>query len=397
MLINVFMQNRLRNPTMGGGYPQQGYQARPPTWGPPGGPMQQPGYGYGQPGAYSGQAPQYNMSQPPYGGYSQPTSGGYPSNWDQPTVPPAPQTSQGAGYDYYNQQQPVQSQQTPGGTAHPADNSGYNYSQPPASGYSQSGQGYPQDGYGGYHAPPPQSGYGQGPTQSGYGQPPYDQHQGYSAAGYGAATSTAQEGHTSTYGSQVESVQAPTTVPPSGGQQGYSASQKPSPSSVSYSSQGSVQPGYGVPPTSQAGYGSLPPAQGGYGSAYGPPPTQNPVNPPAYGQQPHQSPSTSAGYGQPPLQSGYGQPTGYAQPDSGAQRPPPSSYGAGATQAGYDPSYGTPPATQSGYGQAPPPYGSYGSGYSQPQAYISDGSAAGNIPGSQTVQQGSVAKTSPQS
>ena len=48
---------------MSGGYSQQGYQARPPTsWGPPAAPMQQSGYGYVQPGAYSG-PPQYNMPQ----------------------------------------------------------------------------------------------------------------------------------------------------------------------------------------------------------------------------------------------------------------------------------------------------------------------------------------------
>ncbi|KAH1252599.1 Far upstream element-binding protein 2 [Glycine max] len=55
--------NRVINPAMSGGYPQQGYQSRPPSdWAPPA-PMQQAGYGYVQPGAYSGPSPQYNMPQ----------------------------------------------------------------------------------------------------------------------------------------------------------------------------------------------------------------------------------------------------------------------------------------------------------------------------------------------
>ncbi|KAH1252598.1 Far upstream element-binding protein 2 [Glycine max] len=56
-------ENRVINPAMSGGYPQQGYQSRPPSdWAPPA-PMQQAGYGYVQPGAYSGPSPQYNMPQ----------------------------------------------------------------------------------------------------------------------------------------------------------------------------------------------------------------------------------------------------------------------------------------------------------------------------------------------
>ena len=182
---NNFVQNRVRNPSMAGGYPQQGYQARPPTgWGTPGAPpVQQTGYGYVQPGAYPTPSPQYNMSQPPYSGYPpQPASGGYASNWDQSAVPPSQQTSQGGGNDYYSQQPPSQQQQTPGGPAAPADNSGYYYGQQQPSSYNQQGQGYTQDGYGGYQAQP----------QSGYGQPPsYDQQQGYaSAPTYGSVTNT---------------------------------------------------------------------------------------------------------------------------------------------------------------------------------------------------------------
>ncbi|KAJ6361601.1 hypothetical protein OIU78_002101 [Salix suchowensis] len=174
----------MRNPNMGGGYPQQGYQARPPTnWGPSSGPpMQQAGYGYMQTGAYPGASAQYNMSQPAYQGYPpQQTSGGYPSNWDQSAASANPQNQ---GYDYYSQP-PSSQQQTPGASAAPADSTGYNYSQAPASGYNQQGQGYGQDGYGGYHQP-------------GYGQPPaYDQQQGYtSAPNYGNVANPAQEGHT---------------------------------------------------------------------------------------------------------------------------------------------------------------------------------------------------------
>ncbi|KAH1212347.1 Far upstream element-binding protein 2 [Glycine max] len=389
-VISRTSTNRHRNPAMSGGYSQQGYQARPPTsWGPPAAPMQQSGYGYVQPGAYSG-PPQYNMPQQQYAGYPPQSSGGYSAtNWDQSTAPQ--QQSTHAGYDYYSQQQ----QQNP---APSSDGTAYNYSQPPSSGYNQPGQGYAQDGYGGYHAPP----------QLGYGQPPsYDQQQGYSSApSYGS--NPAQEGHTANYGSQGDSTQAPPAQPPS---QGYGTSQQPSPNAANYPPQ--AQPGYGVPPTSQpAAYGSQPPAQSGYGSGYGPPQTQKPSGtPPVYGQS--QSPNTAGGYGQSGhLQSGYppSQPPpsgGYAQPESGSQKAPPSGYG-GAVQPGYGPpSYGGVPAGgQPGYGQAPPSYSnsSYGAGgYAQPPVYSSDGNAGGTTRGTydgapaQAVQQASVAKTSPQS
>ncbi|CAK7353040.1 unnamed protein product [Dovyalis caffra] len=383
-------RNRMRNPNMGGGYPQQGYQARPPTnWGQSSGPpMQQAGYGYMQTGAYPGASAQYNMSQPAYQGYPpQQPSGGYPSNWDQSA------NQQNQGYDYYSQP-PSSQQQTPGGSAAPADSTGYSYSQAPASGYNQQGQGYSQDGYGGYQQP-------------GYGQPPpYDQQQGYtSAPNYSNVANPTQEGHTASYGAQGDSAQAP-SQPSAMGQQGYSTGQQPSPNPASYQSQGTAQPGYGVPPSSQAGYGSQPPAH--YGS-YGAPQSQKPpANPPVYGQS-QQSPSTPVGYGQPAGQPGYPHsqppPSAYAQPDSGSQRAPQSSYGATGAQPGYAPPYGAPPAGQPGYGQVPPPYNaSYGSSYSQPAAYSADGSATNNARGtyetapvSQTAQQSGVAKASPQS
>ncbi|CAL0323687.1 unnamed protein product [Lupinus luteus] len=363
-------ENRFRNPAMSGGYPQQGYQARAPSnWAPPGAPAQQPGYGFVQPGAYSGPSPQYNISQQQYAGYPPQSAGGYSTGWDQSAAPTSQQSAHGSGYDYYSQQPPSQQPQNPGSAAPPGDGSAYNYSQPPASGYNQSGQGYAQDGYGAYQAQ----------AQSGYGQPPsYDQQQGYgSAPNYGTGNNSAQEGHTANYGSQADSAQVPPVQPSSATQQGYaSGQQQPSPHAGSYPPQGTAQPGYGVPPTSQAAYGSQPQAPSGYG----PPQTQKPgATPPVYGQS--QSPKTvAAGYGQ----SGY--------PSS---QPPTSGYG-----GAYPTSYGAASGGQPGYGQAPPSYGnsSYGAGYAQPPAYGSDGNAGtrGSYDGTQTAQQGgTVAKTSP--
>ncbi|KAE9599950.1 putative K domain-containing protein [Lupinus albus] len=370
-LVNqiIIGENRFRNPAMSGGYPQQGYQARPHTsWAPPGAPAQQPGYGYVQPGAYSGPSPQYNMPQQQYAGYPPQPAGGYSTGWDQSAAPPSQQSTPGAGYDYYSQQ-PPQQPQNPGGAAPPADGAAYNYSQSTASGYTQPGQGYAQDGYGGYNTQP----------QSGYGlQPSYDQQQGYgSAPSYGSGNNSAQEGQAPNYGSQADSTQVP-PVQPSATQQGYATSQQPSPHAANYPPQGTGQPSYGMPPTSQAAYGSQPQAPSGYA----PPQSQKPsATPPVYGQS--QSPKTGAvGYGQ----SGY--------PPS---QPPPSGYG-----GAYGPtSYGAAPGGQPGYGQAPPSYGnsSYGAGYAQPPAYGSDGNAGsrGSYDGApaQTAQQGSVAKTSP--
>ncbi|XP_061374852.1 uncharacterized protein LOC133317069 isoform X1 [Gastrolobium bilobum] len=391
-LVNQIItgENRLRNPA-NSGYPQQGYQARPPSsWAPPVAPMQQSGYGYVQPGGYSGPSPQYNMPQPPYPGYPPQQSGGYSTNWDQSTAAPHQQSTHAGGYDYYSQQ--PQQQQNPGGPAPPADGSTYNYSQQPSSGYNQPGQGYAQDGYSAYNA-----------QQSGYGQPPtYDQQQGYgSAPSYGSGSNPAQEGHTANYGSQGDSAQAPPVQPSSTiAQQGYATNQQPSTNTANYPPQG-TQPGYGVPPTSQAAYGNQP--QSGYGPGYGPPQSQKPSsNPPVYGQS--QSPSAAGGYGQSAYPPAQPPPSGYTQPESGPQRAPPSGYG-GAVQPGYGPqSYGAP-GGQPGYVQAPPSYGnsSYGAGYTQTPGYTSDGSAGGNGRGSydgapaQAVQQSTVAKASPQS
>ncbi|KAH0705150.1 hypothetical protein KY290_009846 [Solanum tuberosum] len=373
LVYEVISENRARNQGMSGGYQQQGYQARPPTsWAPPGAPMQQSGYGYGQPGAYP--------SQPSYPGYPpQPASAGYASGWDQSAA--QNQQSQAGGYDYYNQQAPQQQQQTAGGSAASTDTSAYGYNQQSASGYSQ-GQAYAQDGYGGYHAPAPQSG--------GYQGSGYEQQQGYSStAGYGNASNPTSDGQNSSYGTQSDGSQAP---PPASatGQQGYHSGQQPSPN-PSYPSQGSAQAGYGVPPTSQGGYGTQP--AGGYAASYGTPQAQKPPSQASYGQ-PQQSPSAQAGYAQPPTaQPGYPQPaaqSGYAQADPNAQRPPSSAYGAPPAQPGYGAqSYGAPPS----YGQQPPPYNSAYGGYSQPPAYASEAA-----PTSQSVPpSGGVAKASPQS
>ncbi|KAL2517853.1 KH domain-containing protein [Abeliophyllum distichum] len=350
-LVNeVTSENRIRNPAMTGGYPQQGYQPRPPTnWAQPGPPMQQPGYGYVQPGAYPGPAPQYNMNQPPYPGYPpQPTSGGYATGWDQTTAPANQQTAQGGGYDYYSQQQPPQPP-THGGPGAPTDGSAYGYNQPPA--YNQ-GQGYPQDSHGGYNLAAPQSGYDQ-------------QQQGYNTS-YGNISNPAPDGQTAAYGTQGDASQAPATG------QSYNAAGQPSPN-PDYAIQGSAQPGYGVPPTSQGGYATQPPA--GYGTTHGPPHAQKPpTSQPTYGQ-PQPSPSSQGGYAQPGYPHSQPPTTlpGYAQTDTGVSKPPSSGYS--TPQPGYGPPpYGAPPQQ--------PAYNNYSSGHSQPPAYSSDGSAGSSARGS---------------
>ncbi|XP_051137066.1 uncharacterized protein LOC127255538 [Andrographis paniculata] len=383
LVFEVISENRPRNPSMSGGYPQQGYQSRPPAnWGQPGPPMQQSGYGYVQPGAYSG-PPQYNMNQPPYSGYPPPASGGYAAGWDQSNTQ-NPQTAQGGGYDYYNQQQPP-SQQPHGGSAAPTDGSGYGYGGNAP--YSQ-GQGYSQDGYAAYNAGTVQSGYGQPQTNPSAG---YDQQQQYNSS-YANVPNPNPDGHTASYGAQVDPNQAPAPA------QSYNTSGQPA-VNPNYPPPASGAAGYGLPPSSQGGYGTQPPS--GYGN-YGSSQTQKSGGPLAYAQ-PQQSPSTQGGGGGYP-QSGYpySQPPptqpGYAQTDSGPQRPPASGYpGYGA------PPYGASPATQQSYRQQPPPYNSaYGDGYSQPATYPSDGSAGGNARGiydattpPHSAQPSGAAKTSP--
>ncbi|KAL8152279.1 hypothetical protein V2J09_010039 [Rumex salicifolius] len=291
--------NRPRNPSMGGGYSQQGYQARPPTsWGsrpPQMQQPQQPGYGYSQPGAYPGS--QYGAPPSQYPSYPQQTgASGYPTNWDQSsTAPTQQQPPQATGYDYYNQ--PQQPQQPPTG-----DNSYYGYNnQPPTSGYSSTQQSYPQDAYGGgYQTSAPSVGYSQAPPN------PSDQQ------GYGNPAKPPSDGHTPSYGTQGPVGQAPPPTQAS--------------------------------PLAQPGYANQPPTQGDYGTAYGAPPPPQGQKPP-YGQ-PQLSPSQ--GYvnpqGPPPAQSGYAQlpPSsygayqGYGAPPAYGQQPPPyagGSYGGPYSQA----------------------------------------------------------------
>ncbi|VVB09037.1 unnamed protein product [Arabis nemorensis] len=339
-LVNEIIsgENRMRSSSMGGGYPQQGYQARPPSsWTPPGGPpVQQPGYGYMQQGAYP---PQYGQS--PYGSYPQQTSAGYSSTWDQSSVPPSQQSTQGE-YDYYGQQQ-SQQPNSGGSSAPPTDTTGYNYYQQ-ASGYGQAGQGYQQDGYGAYNAS----------QQSGYGQAAgYDQQQGY-----GSTNNPTQE--------EDASQAAPPPSSAQSGQAGYGTTGQQPP-------QGSTgQAGYGAPPTSQAGYSSQQPAA--YSSGYGAPPPAG--KPPAYGGQNQQSPGAPGSYG--------GQ-SGYAQPAASGYGPPPTYGGYGQAPQAYG-SYG-------GYTQA----AAGGGGYS------SDGSAGAAAPGgtstpaSQSAQPAGPPKASPKS
>ncbi|CAL9117805.1 unnamed protein product [Musa textilis] len=377
-LVNeVISENRVRNPAMAGGYPQQGYHPpRPQTsWGPAGTPpMQQPGYGYMPPGAYPGPPPQYNVPQPPYAGYPPPSSTGFSSGWDQTSNQPGQQTAPGTGYDYYNQQS-QQQQQPYGGSSAPAGNTSYNYGQMSYgdAAYSQTTvgqqQSYGQDGYSsGYSAPAPQTGYSQPApnVQTGYDQQSYG-----STPGYGSMSNLSQDGSASAYGAQGMSTQAPPAQQAPSSQpsdvQGYTG-QPINNSSSSYPSQATSPSGYGIPPTSQPGYGSQPPTMTGYGQAaapsYGQPSqVQKPPGTQAvYGQGQQQALSTPSGYMQAaPVQSGYGQ-------------PPTSQSGYGQQQ-----SYGVQTHNQPGYGQQQQqPYGdSYaGGGYSQPAAYSNDNAAA---------------------
>ncbi|XP_075476410.1 uncharacterized protein LOC142517831 [Primulina tabacum] len=380
LVYEVISENRPRNSSMAGGYPQQGYQARPLTnWAPPGPPTQQSGYGYSHPGSYPGPSAQYGMNQPPYSGYPpQSSSGAYASGWDPTTAPPNQQAAQGGGgYDYYNQQPPPQQHQTQGGPGAPTDGSDYGYNH--ASSYSQ-GQGYAQASYGGYHAG---AGYGQpqpNPVGTGYEQ----QQQGYNAA-YGNVSNPAPDGHPSSYGTQGDVNQAP------GSGQSYNTGGQPS---TNYNPQASNQVGYGGPPSSQGSYVTQP--LSGYGTSGAPLDQKPPSSQQAYAQ-PQQSPSgQGGGYTQP----GYTQ-AGYAQSDAGSQKPPSASYPQSQPVYG-PPSYGAPPSGQPGYGQQALYDSAYDSGYSKAPAQSADGSTGtyslgiyDTIPPPSTAQTGGAAKTSP--
>uniref|UniRef100_A0A0D3F2M4 K Homology domain-containing protein n=1 Tax=Oryza barthii TaxID=65489 RepID=A0A0D3F2M4_9ORYZ len=359
LVIEVTSENRARNP-MSGGYSQQGY--RPPrpqsNWGPHGGaPMQQPGYGYMQPGAYPGAPPQYGAPQQPYGSYP-PASGGYQTGWDQSSNQQSQQAPPGTGYDYYNQQQQPQQQQSAPGTAAPGDATSYNSSQPPAyasQGYDSS---YAQQSGGQQQAYDYSSYYQTQGQQQGYSQQTgYDQ-QGYGTSGYGSAANSTQDGSAPSYGAQGVAGQASpgqqTSTPAAGSHPGYS-SQPPTSAASSYPVQGSApQSGYGAPPP-QTGYGTQPQPQGGYGQgSYGAPPQgqKAPPNTSPYGQAP--PPGSAPG--------GYGQ-YGYSQNQQGYGAPPPYP--------------GAPAASHPGYGQQQSYGDPYGSGsYGQPTAYSTEATTA---------------------
>lgn len=293
------MQNRSRTSQTGG----IGYRPpRPPTsWVPPVAPhMHQPSYVYMQPGAYPGPAPQYSISQPAFAGYP----------------PPAQQTAQVAGYDYYSQQQQPQ----PPSVGGSSDDNSYGYSQMPASyngqnpygdsTFSQSAVGYPQT-YG-------QTGnYSQAGSQAGFAQP-------IPQAGYNQQSYTTQEGANPSYGVESSIQQAP--------------------------------PGQQPGATSQPGYANQPSVPANYSQAA-------PSAPPPQGQQPQPS-QAYVQQGPQASQAGYAQP---AQAYGQAYSQPPAGYVSGTLPPGY----GQPPS----YGGAPLYGDAYSGGaYSQPP-YSADATA----------------------
>ncbi|XP_020695877.1 far upstream element-binding protein 1 [Dendrobium catenatum] len=265
MVNDVISENRPRNSQTSGGY----RPPRPPTsWAPAGAPpMQQPGYGYMQPGTYPGQPPQYNMSQQPYGGYLPPTSTG----WDQSSNPAGQQTAQVTGYDYYNQQQQQPQQQPTSESSALTDSNSYNYSQIPPT----------------YAAP------------GSYGDSTYSQSAAGHQQGYGQVASYAQPGY---------------TQPISAAQTGY-PQQVYATGSAQDTQQAPPQPGYGSQTASQPGYGQSPQVQkpslapAAYGQA--PPPAA--TSQAAYAQTTQTYGQPVQGYSQPSPASGYAQQTGYGQ------------------------------------------------------------------------------------
>ncbi|CAA0806695.1 KH domain-containing protein [Striga hermonthica] len=295
LVEEVTSENRMRNQPMGGGYnnPQQAYQTRPLTnWNQQGPPMQQPSYGYGQPGTYPGQ-PQYNMNQPNYPGYP-PTSG-----WDQSVAPQNPQG--GSNYNY--------------GHGGPTDGSAYNYGQ--AQAYSQGQGGYGPDGYGGYNSGT--AGYSQPPPNPSAGYDEQQQGGGYianadgSTPSYGDATNPGQPHQGSGYG-----------PPPPTSQGGYGT---PQPTS-GFSAPQAQKPSGGQPSYGQWGGGY---AQSGYPHSQTDA-TAAAQRPPTYGYPQSQSGygSGQSGYGQQPYGGGYSQPAYSTDASAGAE---PSQPSAGSAKA----------------------------------------------------------------
>ncbi|KAF5174930.1 Far upstream element-binding protein [Thalictrum thalictroides] len=244
-LVNdVIAGNRVRNLSTATTYSQQGY-GPPGNWGQPS--MQQPSYGYTQPGAYPTAPTPYYSNYPPQ-----------PAAWD-PSNPPAvqPPPQQNTGYNYYGQQTPAE-----GAAAQP--NVSYPYGQAATTINSNYDQGYSQQS----------QSYGQDATVQ---NPQHDQQQQYATPGYGVPAASAQMDGTvpiQSYGTQTApaypvTYNHPQTVSPAGygPSQTYAAQQ-------AYDQTGYTQSGYGGQkppqyqppvqnplPTSQAVYG-----QGGYPS-----------------------------------------------------------------------------------------------------------------------------------
>ncbi|XP_042507807.1 far upstream element-binding protein 2-like [Macadamia integrifolia] len=312
-LINELISgNRVRNTSFSGGYAQPGYRSTG-NWVPPGPPpMQQPAYGFAQPGTYTSPPPPYYGSYPP------------PAGWDQSsssTVPPPPQ--QATGYNYYGQ--PTQTGSVPPDVS-------YGYGQTPSAashgydqGYAQQTQTYGQDAI----------------TQA----PQQDQQKPYAAPGYGPPSIPPQlDGTTAPQSSTqpLSAYPAPYNQPQAASIAGYGTQSYP------------------AAPTHQRGYDQTGFTQSGYGAQLPVPTTAQqpaPLPPPAHIQLPTSQPAYGqAGYPpQPaPLQSSYVQ--GTNTPVYGQLQPPlathgysqPVAYGVERNGEGNSatPSYGSAPVSQ---------------------------------------------------
>ncbi|EEF40472.1 far upstream element-binding protein 2 [Ricinus communis] len=259
-LVNdVLNGKRIIDPTGSSSYGQPTYPATG-NWAQPGQtPMQQPQYGYAQPG---------NQPTPPayYGNYTQQPA------WDQSNPTTMSQTQQMAGYGYYGQQPQMGSAPL---------NSSYNQTPPVAS-----------------------SGYGNSYSQqtSNYGQnissqtPTLEQQRPYATSNYGsAAVSSQSDGAISSQSTQA----APAYPPPAYNQQ------------VADPQTYWTAAGYAGQPPPQTGYDQTGYSQAGYGVSLS-------SNQPVYGQggYPLQPSPAAANYAQGTNPLGYGQPQLEAQPQS---------------------------------------------------------------------------------
>ncbi|XVF89112.1 hypothetical protein PTKIN_Ptkin19aG0104400 [Pterospermum kingtungense] len=257
LVDEVISENRMRNPAMAGGYPQQGYHQDGY-----GGYHAPPQSGYGQPASYDQQ--QGYSSVPSYGNATNPTQEGHtPSYGGQGDSGQAPTSNQSSamGQQGYNTSQqpssnpgsyPPQGSTQPGYGMPPTSQTGYG-SQPPA-----------QSAYGpGYGPPPVQKplvnppAYGQSqqsPTTPGsYGQPGY--HSQPPPSGYGQPESGSQRSQSSSYGAAsgqpgygAPPYGAPYSTTSYGGGGGYS---QPAAYPADSNASGSARGTYDATPTSQ--------------------------------------------------------------------------------------------------------------------------------------------------